>query len=598
MNSRNTWIWIIVAAVLLGVILVLEQLRPAPSSGVAPLLPGFNARIVTSIQVGHEGQVDIHVELTNAVWQLTKPIRYPAQAASVEKLLLALQNLGPISHINSSELQRRPKADAEFGFDPPRVTLVMQTRRELQQIFIGNRTAPGDQVYLRVGPGVSGIYLVDAELLKLIPRSADEWRDTGLVDLAAFAFDRMIVSNAAAVIEVQHYPTNNSWSMLRPVRGRADGQRMIGMLQQLHALRVSEFLTDNPADLETYGLQPPELEISLALGTNLAAILEFGKSPATNAAQVYARRQGTSTIVTVAKETLAPWRAPANDFRDPQLVAITRPADQIEFRGGEPFTLQREASNTWRAVGQNFPVDIGLVNELVGALNRLQIVQFKDAVTEPDLPAFGLATPSRQIILRAGVTNGPGVTNLPIADLAFGATNEGKIFVRRADENPIYAVLAAEFQKLPSAVWQFRERRLWNFSTNDVARLTIRQDGKVRQLIRNGPNSWALDQGSQGIINNFAIEEAAHRFGELMATWWVERGEPNLPAYGFTTNGLSLQFELKNGEKRSVEFGGKSSSEAPYAAIQIEGQPWIFEFPLRLYYDLVVNHLTIPAYNR
>jgi hypothetical protein len=147
-------------------------------------------------------------------------------------------------------------------------------------------------------------------------------------------------------------------------------------------------------------------------------------------------------------------------------------------------------------------------------------------------------------------------------------------------------------------VWQFRERRLWSFTTNDVARLTIRQDGKVRQLIRNGPHSWALDQGSQGIINNFAIEEAAHRFGELAATWWVERGEPNLARYGFTTNGLSLQFELKDGGKRSVEFGGKSSSEAPYASIQIEGQPWIFEFPLTLYYDLVVNHLTIPVYAR
>jgi len=598
MNSRNTWIWIIVAAALLGVILVLEQLRPAPPAGLAPLLPGFNARIVTSVQVGHAGQVDIRVEHTNGMWQLTKPISYPAQAASIENLLLALERLGPIAHISSTELRRRPNADAEFGFDPPRTTLVIQTRRELQQLFIGQRTAPGDQVYLRVGPGVGGIYLVDADLLKLIPRSADEWRDTGLVDLAAFAFDRIVVSNAATVIEVQHYPTNNSWAMLRPVHGRADGQRMIGMLQQLHALRVGEFVTDSPADLETYGLQPAELELSLAQGTNVAAVLGFGRSPSTNTAMVYARRQGTSTIVTVAREPLAPWRAPANDFRDPQLVAITRPAAQIEFRGGEAFTLQRESSNTWRAAGQNFPVDTGLVNEMIQALNKLQIVQFKDAVTEPDLPAYGLATPSRQIMLRAAVTNGPGATNLPIADLSFGATNEGKIFVRRADENPIYAVLQAEFQKLPSAVWQFRERRLWNFTTNDVARVTIRQGGKVRELVRSGPHSWALDQGSQGIINNFAIEEATHRFGELAATWWVERGEQNLAHYGFKTNGLSLLFELKNGEKRGVEFGGKSSSEAPYAAVQIEGQPWIFEFPLSLYYDLVVNHLTIPAYSR
>jgi len=98
------------------------------------------------------------------------------------------------------------------------------------------------------------------------------------------------------------------------------------------------------------------------------------------------------------------------------------------------------------------------------------------------------------------------------------------------------------------------------------------------------------------MINTFAFEEAAHRFGELAATWWVARGDQNLAAYGFTTNGLSLSFELKNGEKRVVDFGGKSSSEAPYAAIQLDGQVWIFEFPLGLYYNLVQEHLTIPAY--
>jgi len=598
MNSKNTWIWIIVAATLLGIILVLEQLRPEPPAGPAPLLPGFNARIVTGVQVGHAGQMDIRAERTNATWHLTKPIRYPAQAVSIENLLLTLERLGPISHIDSRELRRRPDAEADFGFDPPQVSVVIQNRRDLQQIFIGKRTAPGDQVYLRVGPGVGGIYLVDSDLLSLIPRSADEWRDTGLVDLAVLAFNRIVVSNAATVIELQHNPTNNAWVMTRPVPGRADGQRLIGMLQKLHALRVAEFVTDDPADLESYGLQPPELQLAFTRGTNAAAILEFGKSPATNTTMVHARRQGVSTIVTVPKEPLAPWRAGANDFRDPQLVAITGAADVIEFRGGEAFTLLRGSDNVWRAGRQDVPVDAGLVKNFLDALNALQIVQFKDAVTEPDLPVYGLATPSRQIVLRSVTTNAPSATNLVIADLSFGATNEGKIFVRRADENPIYAVLLSEFQKLPDAVWQFRERRLWNFTTNDVARLTIRQGDKVRQMVRNGPHSWALDQGSQGIINNFAIEEAAHRFGELAATWWVDRGEEHLARYGFTTNGLSLSFELKSGEKRSVEFGGKSASETPYAATQFDGHVWIFEFPLSLYYDLVVNHLTIPAYAR
>ena len=56
-----------------------------------------------------------------------------------------------------------------------------------------------------------------------------------------------------------------------------------------------------------------------------------------------------------------------------------------------------------------------------------------------------------------------------------------------------------------------RERRIWNFSTNDVARVTIRQQGRVRQIVRNGPHSWSLALGSQGVINELAVEETVQR---------------------------------------------------------------------------------------
>ena len=40
---------------------------------------------------------------------------------------------------------------------------------------------------------------------------------------------------------------------------------------------------------------------------------------------------------------------------------------------------------------------------------------------------------------------------------------------------------------------------------------------------------------------------------------------------------------LKNGEKLGVEFGGLSPSRYPYAATKLNGQTWVFEFPLALY---------------
>ena len=82
-----------------------------------------------------------------------------------------------------------------------------------------------------------------------------------------------------------------------------------------------------------------------------------------------------------------------------------------------------------------------------------------------------------------------------------------------------------------------RERRIWNFSTNDVARATIRQQGRVRQIVRNGPHNWSLAAGSQGVINDLAVEETVSGLCQLTAVAWVARGDQNRARYGFTDNG-------------------------------------------------------------
>jgi len=73
----------------------------------------------------------------------------------------------------------------------------------------------------------------------------------------------------------------------------------------------------------------------------------------------------------------------------------------------------------------------------------------------------------------------------------------------------------------------------------------------------------------------------------------VARGDRSNPRFGFTPDGHQITLELKNNEKLTVEFGGDASPVSQFAVVNIEGQPWVFEFPLRLYRD-VVGCLAIP----
>lgn len=597
MNSKSTWIWIGLAALLAAVIFGLEKFDTKPVVRPVSLLGDTKTEEVTSVQVSLADQSAMRAELTNGNWQITSPILYPAQVASIEGLLAVLQHLTPATIIPANEVRQRPNADEEFGFANPPATLTLQSRNGLRLLKIGARTAPGDQVYVQV-VGVEGVYVMDVDLLRALPRKLDDWRDTAFINLNGLAFDEIIVSNATSVLALQRDPAQSLWYLTRPVPARANNPRLRESLQKLHALRVTRFVTDDPkADLEGFGLQTPELELTLTSGTNAVARLQFGKSPTNDSTQVFARRAGLNTIVTVPRNLLDPWRGAFNQFRERHLVALPTNVTQIEIRGAEPFTLQRNAGNGWRVVGQELPVDPGLVDDFVAALNRLEIVQFKDSITEPDLPTYGLTNPVRQIIVSAAGSGPNGGTNVVLAALIFGGTNAGNIFVRRADENPVYAVALADFQNLPAAAWQLCARQFWKFAVGDVTRILVQQGDRRRELLHAGTNTWVLATGSSGVLDGVrmtAIEETAHRFGELAATAWVGRGDENRPRLGFGTNGLALTFELKTGAKYQIEFGGMSPENYPYAAVKRDGQTWFFEASLALY-QLALYSLAEPA---
>lgn len=527
--------------------------------------------------------MNIRAERTNGVWQLTKPIVYPAQAFSIENLLSRLQRLTPAPYITARELRARPKVAEEYGFAAPQASIVIEQPGYPVHLLVGARTAPGDQVFLQV-VGADGVYVVSADFLKYLPRSPEDWRDTTLIDLKGLAFDRLSVTNGAKIFELRREATNKLWRMVYPLQARAYSARADDSLQLLQSVTIAQFMSDDArSDLEAFGLQTPELELAFGQGTNTVARLQFGKSLTNDTRLVYARQVGLGAIVAVPKDLLAPWYALVNDFRDPSLLALNVPVAAISVRGQDVFSVQEQTNGAWRVMPQGFPADTGLVKDLFSALLGLQIAEFRaDNVIAQEWPRYGLASPVRQYSLRAVATSSPaGPTNALIAELNFGTNEADKIFVRCADEPGfVYAVKLADFQRLPAVSWQMRERQIWNISTNDVMRATIRQQGKTRQITRNGPYEWSL---VPGITNDLAVEETVRGLCQLTAAAWVGRGAADRTRFGFTDNSHQITLELKGGEKASVEFSGTDPSGVPFGAVTLDGEPWVFECPAWLY---------------
>jgi general stress protein 26 len=90
-----------------------------------------------------------------------------------------------------------------------------------------------------------------------------------------------------------------------------------------------------------------------------------------------------------------------------------------------------------------------------------------------------------------------------------------------------------------------------------------------------------------------AVEEAVRGLCQPTAVAWVARGDEHRTRYGFTDKDQRVTLELKNGDKAPVEFSALASPNSPYAAVTMDGQLWIFQFPTWLY-DYVQRYLSVP----
>ena len=512
--------------------------------------------------------------------------------------LETLERIVPATRISPHEILSRKQTVADFGFAEPPIVITLQRGDELpKQLRFGARTPAGDQVYVEID-GQPGLSVINADLLDKIPRSPHDWRTTALFHLGDEKPDRVEILHRDTFYALQLDPTNKLWRLDRP-RHRADQFQVRQLLDRIQLGLVAEFVADPPrADDEAFGLQTPEFEVKLASGA-LERKVQFGRSPTNNPGLVYARLLSHSNVVLVSRGILEALTTPPAQLRERLIVPFTPElVDVIEVEAVETFTpgpkdsvtntfTVRKEADGWKS--GDLQADSAYVSKWLSQLSQVEATNFvRDIVT--DFTPYGLAPGQRQYRLFTAVTNGVAITNIRVAEIAFGiGTNDaGEMFARRRDEDSVYAVRQLDFSHMPVAAWQFREHRIWNFTTNQVARIAVRQGENVREVIRETNNQWIATKGWTAEINPFAMEETARGLGDLSAFMWTARGESARTQFGFPAN-TQVTVDLRGEKPQSlvVEFGTRQSPWLlPYALTTIDGQPTVFEFPWPLYADL------------
>jgi hypothetical protein len=606
-NSSQTR-WLVGLAVALFAFIVVTELRragtPAPAARTESLIPQLRPGGVTRVEFTRSNAT-FRAERVAGQWRLTAPLAYPANDLALSTLLDVCSRLKPQLIIGPPQA----RSPADFGLSPPQATALFLQGGAPVELRIGSRTPVNNQLYVQVA-GTTHIAVTDANLLELLPKSVDDWRDRRLLSLAGVKFDRLRVRTGPRDLLMQRDATNHLWRITQPAPDKRGNAPLIEqLLRDFQQWPIQRFVTDDPkADLEPLGLQTPEAELAFGTGTNDTLVVQFGKSPTNQPDLVFARLSATTNITLVSRDRLEVLRAPVWEFTEHRLLdALPADAvDTIELLGRESFTLRLQTNSAtnfvWVADDRlQTPTDPQLMSNFLANLITLEAVELaKDVVT--DYAPYGLAPPGRSISLLKTGTNGLGaLTNRLVARLDFGDSTKlpiDRVFARRHDESSVYVVPRGDMNRLAWSLFQLQDRTVWNFASNQVTAVTVEFDGRSRRLTRAASGQWT--EGSEAVdpLRNVALEETMFRLGHLRAEQWVHLGADGLPVRGIGESSHRVRVELADPQARTntVTFGFVPRRRNAWAAITDprSGQPLVFEFSRSLYYDYVVQYLGPP----
>jgi hypothetical protein len=589
MHSRSTIVLWVIAAAMFLYIAVFEPpgTRPARESDAPRIvLPGLDPDRVTALTIVRSNTT-VRLQRVDRRWQLADP-PYPAMDWLVEDCLKTLATLRRSTRLEASDIAAQPGGLTALGLEPPRASVVVEQPDRSFEFAVGGRTPLGNTLYLRLA-GQEGVEVAEAGPLDRLPAGAAGWRDPQFLFLSSVDYDRIEMRSASREYALERDPISRRWRLSRPRPARADHGRVEQLLQQLQAARIEAFAdVAGTADLEPFGLQPPETSLTFAQGTNEVLTVDFGLSPTNAPALVFVRRSTPGGMVLVPRAIQELVAVPYADLLDYRLV--DQPVEQlgrIEIRARESFVLERGTNGVWDLKETTpRPTDPGLVGAFLDQLRGLRVADVaKEVVTDLDLPNYGLAAPAQVLTLQW--TNSSVETGIAPLRLDFGGVQQGQVFVRRSDEVPVYTVALEDAAALPRAAYELRDRRLWQFTTNDVLGVTLMIGGTTNRLVRSPRGQWSIAPGSQGMVNTFAMEEALHRLGTLRARFWVARGLETLEDYGIPQREHRLAIDLSREgatETLRLAFGATSPSGGPYAATLLEGDATVFECPLDVFY--------------
>lgn len=455
-------------------------------------------------------------------WRLEAPFKDQADSSAIESLLSDLESWQKYDTIAAKELEGDKNRLNEFGVGKAKLRVKLLGKEMPAEILIGKDAALEGKVYVRL-ENAKDVFLAGKNVRDEVSKKPEEFRDKKLIDLNTAQISRAILKTPSGEMELQK--NAEQWAIIRPLRARADAQKVGDLLAQFTTAQIEQFVADDRGDLHPYGLAEPRASITFFTPDDKAGVtLQIGSANEKAKDQVFVRSVARGSVYTLPKKIEDLLNTKPADVRDRHLVRIdTNVLDRLTIEApGKSKTVLGRAGENWKIVNRdNQPANASEAARLLETLKNEQVTKFVAEVAS-DLPKYGLDHPQLQLTFSSFASENTAETKAgehPFSTIAFGRTEGEEVFARVGEEPFIVAVRAKLLENIFADPLQWQELTIFNFKPEEVHRLSVVTDREV-SLVRGANHEWAPLAGT-GAIEKTNVQSLLNTLTALRAVRWI-----------------------------------------------------------------------------
>jgi Domain of unknown function (DUF4340) len=593
MSWRNTLILAVIAIAGVAYFRFFEMKRPSTEEArqQAQNVVNFDRNKIDGIVIKN-GDQQIEIRRRESKWRLETPIKDQADSALVENLLSDLETWEKEGIIPAKDIEADKSKLTEYGLNNPKLKLRLLGQGRPPEIWFGKDAALEGRMYVRL-QNSKETFLARQSIRKDIDKKPEEFRDRKLTDLTTAQVRRIILKTPAGEMELEK--KGDHWNILKPLRARADDQKVGDLISQITSARIQQFVADDRGDLRPYGLVEPRGSITLfdepekkdqkvEIGESIKVLgredkgqmMQIGGVPEKEKDQIYARFTPRGSVYTLPKKTEEILNTKPADLRDNHLVRIdTNILDRItiDALGKGKTVLARKDGNWTIATRNNAPADSGAVQRLIDTLQNERVARFVEDIAS-NLAKYGLDKPQTQLTFSSFASENTAETKAgeqAFAGIAFGKPEGDNVYARLTDEPFVVAVRRSLLDQISLDPLQWQELSIFKFKPEQIHRVSLTAE-KDLSLERDQKNRWHWLKGS-GEINQANVQSLLNTLSSLHAVRWLGA---TTPQHGFEKPQLVLAFTTSPDNKASHKLSvGAQNNDGTWCA-RVDGREGSF----------------------